>query len=143
MSNNIDLFNMYVGAVFAETYEHFPLPIKIDCQKVVSDLLCANENTPSSEIHKRHMIASATVEWLIKEGYVEGQQKGSQKTIFKYVVLTSKAFHVLSAREKDGPSIGTQMVDIAKDASTTAKSATISELVGIAIGSAMKAFSNP
>lgn len=142
MSNNIDLFNIYVGAVFAETYKHFPLPIKIDCQKVVSNLLVNDKNISPSEIHERHKISSATVEWLIKEGYLDGQQKGSQKTVFKYVVLTSKAFHVLSAREKDGASIGTQMVDIAKDAGTTAKSAIISDLVGIAIGSAMKAFSN-
>ena len=85
--------------------------------------------------------------WLVSEKLVHASRiqisnNGELSAI--YATLTSRGFEILGAELiEQKKSVGSSLVDLTKQGASHAASATISEIVGIVIGSAAKQFMGP
>ena len=97
-SSNIEKFDELVGRIFAELYQQFPLPIRLDpanyCDQAVTE--CPHTYAPVPTADSKFF--SATVVWLHSTGYLTyGHKDPENVTGFFDCVLTAKGLEVLKA----------------------------------------------
>ncbi|OLF53803.1 hypothetical protein [Pseudomonas chlororaphis] len=122
-AENIERFNILVGAIFAKLYESFPVPLALDSSGFVNELIIG-ERAPGEENMLRRedgVFLLATITWLGNHGYIRHgilHPNGGLEC-----VLTAQTLSVLSAvpesLEVKGPSMGEQLVTSAKEGMTS------------------------
>lgn len=141
----IALFNTVVGLAFAQLYDAFPFPVRIDEEKIadamgiIRERFTAGDGEPGYETKRLDDDASFedlcehTFIWLRAEGFIRWDSREA--------VLTSKALLTMNAvpagltAEK---SLGSQLGDAAKEAGNAAGRAAIGDIVGQVIGGVAK-----
>ena len=94
---NIDKFNDLAGKIFAELYEHFPIPYDLVAKKLATPTFTSEGNDlcllelPASDAD----FFNATVRWLIGTGYLTGEI--CPDTQVSGAVLTLKGLEALKS----------------------------------------------
>jgi len=137
---NIEIFNVYAGRIFALLYASFPIARAIRHADTVNPPERVAEVGTDTEGGKRKMeIASQTVMWLADTGYLI--VRGSDPIRY---VLSPKALEALNAvipvlsPKEQAKTLGDQLTEATKQAGTEAKNKVIGELVGQVIGAAVR-----
>jgi len=143
---NIEIFNVYAGRIFARLYEAFPIARLISNADTVNPPGRAAEvRTEGEEWTRRLEIAAGTVQWLADTGYLIVRNASD---IDRYV-LSPKALEALNASvavlsaKKQPKTLGEQLTEATKQVGTEAKNKAIGEIVGQVIGAAFKSMAGP
>jgi hypothetical protein len=112
--SNIETFNTVVGLILADLYESFPVPINLSAfDYALRAGLIADTTDMNTEDETP---ASASIEWLVEEGFIRSGVKDVSNGYAPYSVLTQKGLQLLSIPDVLGKkeSMGTQMANAAK-----------------------------
>lgn len=111
MGANIDQFNIITGLMLAELYESFPSPKTIHSGAFASRV----EGCPLPEDRSGTDPASASIRWLVEEGYIRCRSL-SEIPLFSQAVLSSKGLQLLSMPDSLNAqeSIGAKMMEASK-----------------------------
>ena len=138
---NIELFNLYAGRIFARLYAAFPIARTIQHVDTINPPEArADLKTDTEDYRNQLEIASATVLWLADTGYLIVRGTGSPD---RYV-LSPKALEALNASvpalspKEPAKTLGEQLTEVTKDVGSEAKTKAIGEIVGQVIGAAFK-----
>ncbi|MEQ8789886.1 MAG: hypothetical protein RIC55_26565 [Pirellulaceae bacterium] len=162
---NIDHFNSYAATIFAKLYTSFPEPIMLDHGTLAEehlqqlghaawepDVIAAAvqgdkrlEREPqqrTTEFRSQESLAWHTIRWLAKCSYIQANEQvnDESRNACRYV-LSPKGFEALSAAPeslKSKKSIGATLADAGKNVASQAGRKALSELVGAAIGAALR-----
>lgn len=147
---NIELFNQLVGLIFADLYEHFPLPIGtlnavryaknfgIEVKELNGEPFFDRDTIPDTDV-KFSFLFSSTKTWLFDEGFIAGDN--AYQPDLRWAVLTSKALLALNMMPASlKKPLGEELKDALKDAGTEAGKAAIGETVGRIIGAVAGGF---
>lgn len=93
--SNISSFDEYAGRVFALLYESFPIPLDLTIGEVLGKQDLYMQHGIPAEMMTECEIASHTVQWLAKAGYLS-MQAGNGNDFF-HLVLTEKGLEVMKA----------------------------------------------
>ena len=112
--SNIDTFNTVVGLILADLYEHFPVPI--DLRAFDYALRSGLIADPSDIDIEDEVPVSASIEWLIEEGFIRSGTTDLSGGLAPYCVLTQKGLQLLSIPDvlNQKESMGEQIAHAAK-----------------------------
>lgn len=150
---NIERFNLYAAYIFGMLYEQFPVKRGIDVAQIAIAL-----SLPAQEPQKvhdslslEHTLVQHTIDWLVETGCLMRKTRGDGSHLY---VLSPKAFEALNAKlstlegkqsAAEEKSIGERFSEVAqtagKEAAREGLRKTVSEMVGLIIGHAVKALS--
>jgi hypothetical protein len=137
-AQNIERFNIIVGAIFAKLYEEFPVPMDLHWTEFLDDLMAVDDEGR----HEYLRFFTATIEWLAYQGYLKIGSTLSGGRVIK-CVLTASTLELLNAvpksLESEGPSLGDQLVTATKDGVTGKVKDLASDLLSKAAAFGVKA----
>ena len=117
---NIEKFNAYAAAAFAQLYASFPEGTKLDCSQIVYGKPLPSNVTNKELAAQREdpkiQFCGATLRWLMDTGYFRGSHSDGWVQV-SGAVLSVKGFEVLATPEalsRSKAPVGEQLVEIAK-----------------------------
>jgi hypothetical protein len=141
---NIEIFNVYAGRIFARLYASFPIAQQIKHVETVNPPGQPPIAMEGEDWKRRREITSQTALWLADTGYLI--TRGSDPVGF---VLSPKALEALNAvipvlsPKEQTQTLGEQLTEATKQVATEAKNKAIGEIVGQVIGSAIRSMAGP
>ncbi|UVK85233.1 hypothetical protein LOY46_11315 [Pseudomonas sichuanensis] len=114
-TNNIELFDVLTGRVFAELYQHFPVAEHLESWSY-RDLFTGTPIQDGWLAKEDAIFFQSTVEWLGSAGYIEHGNSLNNGDV-QFCVLTAKGLEVLKAFPmslQSGPTLGDKLVDASK-----------------------------
>ncbi|MDC5857360.1 hypothetical protein [Vibrio europaeus] len=96
---NIDAFNIAVGSIFGYCYQNFPEKCDISTGEIgdiIRDSFGKEKSNYTNYQDYEYKIVNATVEWLVKSGYLWCDSR-FEGLIIKNVVLTPKGLEALNS----------------------------------------------
>ncbi|MCS4503904.1 hypothetical protein NYO91_07410 [Arhodomonas aquaeolei] len=115
--SNIDLFDEYTAAIFAELYEHFPLRRSIASEAIIG--LALDPADPPPRVPHELRVYEATVEWLAGSGFIALSGNGHQGD----ATLTLRGLEVMKvvpASVRDHNSLGDSLVSAVRSGGAAA-----------------------
>lgn len=131
---NIDKFNDLAGKIFAELYEHFPIPYDLVAKKLATPTFTSEGNDlcllelPASDA----VFFNATVRWLIGTGYLTGEI--CPDTQVSGAVLTLKGLEALKSTPHcltHGLSIRQRLAETMKEGSKETLKSVLAEEIAL------------
>jgi hypothetical protein len=129
---NIEEFNEITAVIFGQLYNSFPKPTKVDPEAVASALGLQDRQARMSSGRTFYEVLSHTVQWLTNEDFI----RSGHPVPFERLVLTAKGLSIMNAvPESLSRSLGSEIADATKEASTERGKRKIAELMGNFSGS--------
>ncbi len=128
---NIELFDLYVGKIFAKLYESFPLKTEVNpCVMINMEV-----NPHTMDIPKECEIFRDTMYWLEESGYIKYT---SNQTVhyFNGAVLTAKGLELLKSvppSVKSTAGIGENLTHWAKEGSDELLKGSVNTLLSMGV----------
>lgn len=92
---NIDLFNRFALALFAELYKSFPVPADLDFESIMMSVI--PDNADDERTFNSLAITSEAVNFLETEGFLHIGFKSMNRREFSQVRLTMKGLAILDS----------------------------------------------
>lgn len=115
--SNIELFDEYTAAIFAELYEHFPLRRSVAAEAIIG--MALDPADPPPRIPRELMIYEATVEWLADTGFIALSGNGHQGEA-TLTLRGLEAMKVVPASVRDHSSLGDSLVSAVRSGGAAA-----------------------
>lgn len=75
---NIDVFDLYVAAIFSELYEEFPVPTTLDFMDIPTNEVFKDDDV-HDELVSKIFIYRHTIVWLLASGYIQAENVNEQR----------------------------------------------------------------
>lgn len=136
MPNNIECFDLLTGRIFADLYDHFPIPHDLTNDEFVYFLLGKDPDYPIEQMFDDQNAAleffSATTQWLIDAGYISCEVRFSEGP---RAVLTAKGLEALKSvpTSLSGETLGAQLVEAARTGTVDQLKALAGDAIGMGV----------